>query len=67
MIKKIRRENKMDKELKIFITVIIFAGCYIMFDVFCSIYIRHNMQHQIDELRIENMKQNMRIGILESK
>lgn len=59
----------MDKGLKIFIViaVIIFACCYILLDVYCNIYIRHNMQHQIDELYIENMKQNMRIGILENK
>ena len=57
----------MDKESKIFIVVIIFACCSVLFDVYCSIYIYHDMQHQIDELYIENMKQNMRIGILEKK
>lgn len=59
----------MDKASKIFIViaVIIFACCYILLDVYCTIYIRHDMQHQIDELHKENIKQNMRIGILENK
>lgn len=57
----------MDKESKIFIAVLIFACCCFLFDLFGSMYILNNMQHQIDELRIENIKQNMRIGILEKK
>lgn len=47
----------MDKGTKIFIATIIFAW-------FCNMYIRNDMQHQIDELHKENIKQNMRIGIL---
>jgi heme/copper-type cytochrome/quinol oxidase subunit 4 len=55
----------MDKESRIFITALIFAGCMILLNLFGGMYILNNMQHQIDELHKENIKQNMRIGILE--
>lgn len=55
----------MDKESKIFIVVLIFACCCFLFDLFGSMYIIHDMQHQIDELTIQNLKQELRLKILE--
>lgn len=57
----------MDKESKIFITALIFACCMILLNLFGTAYMLNEQQKQIDELHKENIKQNMRIGILENK
>lgn len=56
-----------DRDYKVLGTSILIVGVIILANFLGTLYVLNNQQHQIDELYIENMKQNMRIGILESR
>lgn len=55
----------MDKESKIFIIALIFAGCMILLNLFGGMYILNEQQKQINELIKKNHVQDLRLKILE--
>lgn len=62
-----KSDMERDRDYKVLGTSILIVGVIILANFFGTLYVLNNQQHQIDELYIENMKQNMRIGILEKK
>lgn len=62
-----KSDMERDIDYKVLGTSILIVGVIILANFLGTLYVLNNQQHQIDELYIENMKQNMRIGILEKK